>query len=89
VKTIVEYTTAYFFKLMLWFRYRVKVVGLDKLTPEILNRKGGVVFLPNHPSYFIDPIVATLAVWPKFPIRPMVVEYMYYTTSATIGHRCS
>jgi long-chain-fatty-acid--[acyl-carrier-protein] ligase len=79
MKTVVEYLIAYFFKFILWFRYRVKVVGLENLNPQTLPRKGGVIFLPNHPSYFIDPIVATLAVWPKYPIRPMVVEYMYYT----------
>lgn len=78
MKKIVEYIIAYLFKLALWFRYRIRVKGLDKLTPEVLNRPGGVVFIPNHPTYYIDPIVATLAVWPKFPIRPMIVEYMYY-----------
>lgn len=66
-------------RLALWFRYRIRVEGLDKLTPQALDRPGGVLFLPNHPSYFIDPIVATLAVFPKFPIRPMITEYMYYT----------
>ncbi|MEI8365907.1 MAG: AMP-binding protein [Parachlamydiaceae bacterium] len=79
MKTIVEYIIAYTLKLALMFRYRIKVVGLDKLTPEALNRPGGIVFMPNHPAYFIDPIVVTLAVWPRFPIRPMIVEYMYYT----------
>lgn len=79
VKKIVEYIIAYLMRIALWFRYRIKVEGLDNLTPETLNRSGGVLFLPNHPSYFIDPIVATLAVFPKFPIRPMIVEYMYYT----------
>ena len=79
MKKIVEYVIAYLMRFALWFRYRIRVEGLDKLTPEALNRSGGVLFLPNHPSYFIDPIVATLAVFPKFPIRPMIVEYMYYT----------
>jgi len=79
VKTFLAYLIAYLFKFALWFRYRIKVQGLDKLTPETLSKSGGVLFLPNHPAYFIDPIVCTLAVWPKFPIRPMIVEYMYYT----------
>lgn len=78
MKKVVEYLIAYLFKIALWFRYRIRVVGLEKLTPDVLNRPGGVVFMPNHPTYYIDPIVATLAVWPKFPIRPMIVEYMYY-----------
>lgn len=79
MKKVVEYVIAYFMWFILWFRYRIRVEGLDKLTPKNLDRSGGVLFLPNHPSYFIDPIVATLAVFPKFPIRPMIVEYMYYT----------
>jgi acyl carrier protein len=79
VKKIVEYLIVFFMRLALWFRYRVRVVGLEKLTPKVLNRPGGVLFLPNHPSYFIDPIVTTLSIFPKFSIRPMVVEYMYYT----------
>lgn len=79
MKKIVEYLLAYFFRIVLWFRYRVKIVGLEKLTPEALNKKGGVVFLPNHPCAFTDPILVTLAAFPRFPIRPMIVEYMYYT----------
>lgn len=79
MKKIVEYLIAYMFKIVLFFRYRITVKGLDKLNPETLKRPGGILFLPNHPSYFVDPIVATIAVWPKFSIRPMVVEYMYYT----------
>lgn len=79
MKKVVEYLIAYFFKFILFFRYRIRVKGLDKLTPENLKKSGGVLFMPSHPSYFIDPIAVTLAVWPKFPIRPMIVEYMYYT----------
>lgn len=79
MKKVVEYIIAYSMRILLWFRYRIRVEGLDQLNSKTLNRPGGVVFLPNHPTYFIDPIVATLAVFPKFPIRPMIVEYMYYT----------
>ena len=63
---------------MLWFRYRIEFRGLDQVGPETLNRPGGVLFLPNHPCVFIDPVVATLGAWKKYPIRPMVVEYFYY-----------
>jgi hypothetical protein len=35
-------------------RYRIKVTGLEKLTPATLPKKGGIVFLPNHPAE-IDP----------------------------------
>lgn len=65
-------------KIALWFRYRITVKGLDKLTPEALNRPGGVLFLPNHPSMLIDPVSVVQAIWKRFPVRPLIVEYMYY-----------
>lgn len=68
----------YFFKFSLSLRYRIKVEGLEKLTPEVLNKPGGVLFLPNHPAVLVDPVLVFLAVWHKFPLRPMMIEYMYY-----------
>lgn len=65
-------------RMALWFRYRIKVEGLEKLTPEALNKSGGVLFLPNHPAVLVDPVAITLALWKKFPIRPMIIEYMFY-----------
>lgn len=78
MRKVLEFLIVYSIRILLWFRYRIKVNGLEKLTPQNLTKPGGVLFLPNHPAFFIDPIVATLAVWPKFVIRPMIVEYMYY-----------
>lgn len=78
MRFFLEFLLAYFLRFVLWFRYKVTVKGLDKLNPEYLNRKGGVLFLPNHTSVFVDPAVITLAVWPKFRMRHMIVEYMYY-----------
>lgn len=78
MKSIVEFIIALISRVALWFRYRIKVVGLEKLNSETLSKPGGVLFLPSHPTYFIDPIINTLAVYPKYVIRPMVVEYMYY-----------
>lgn len=79
MKTLVKHILAFFFRIAFWFRYRVTIKGLEKLTPDALNKPGGILFMPNHPAIFIDPTLVTLATWPKFPIRPMIVEYMYYT----------
>jgi len=65
-------------RLILSFRYKIKVEGLDTLNSETLKKPGGILFLPNHPSVFVDPTLAVLAVWKKFPIRPLIVEYMFY-----------
>lgn len=67
-----------FIRFALWFRYRVKIKGLENLNSETLNKPGGILFLPNHPTVFVDPTLVTLAVFNKYPIRPLIVEYMYY-----------
>ncbi len=69
----------YTVRLALWFRYRVTIKGVENLTPALLNKSGGVLFLPNHPTVFVDPTLVALAIWKKYPIRPVIVEYMYYT----------
>lgn len=78
MKAIAEYLIIGFMRLLLWFRYRIHVEGLNKLKPEQFNRSSGILFLPNHPTYYIDPMITSLTVWHKFPVRPLIVEYMYY-----------
>lgn len=62
----------------LWFRYKVTIKGLDQINPTVLKKPGGVLFLPNHPAIFVDPALVTIWASKKYPIRPMVTEYMYY-----------
>jgi len=78
VKKLVEFLLKYFLKFVLSFRYRVEYKGLENLKPETLNKPGGVLFLPNHPAVFVDPVFATLGAWKVCPIRPIIVEYMYF-----------
>ncbi len=66
-------------RFTLWFRYRVTIKGVENLNADTLSKPGGILFLPNHPTVFVDPTLVTLAIWKKYPIRPMIVEYMYYT----------
>lgn len=75
---ILKFFWSTFFYFILWFRYKIEVKGLDRLNSKTLTRQGGVLFLPNHPTIFVDPVVATLSILPKYVIRPMIVEYMYY-----------
>lgn len=79
MRKVVEFFFALIMGWVLWFRYRIVYKGLENLNKETLNKPGGVLFLPNHPTVFVDPLAVTLGVCRKFPIRPMVVEYMYYT----------
>lgn len=65
-------------RLSLWFRYHVKVEGADKLNPSVLSKPGGILFLPNHPTVYVDPVLIATEIMKKYTIRPMVVEYMYY-----------
>jgi len=59
-------------------RYRLKVSGLEKLTSANLPKKGGILFLPNHPAE-IDPVIMSLLLWPKYHVHPLVVEGWYHT----------
>ena len=58
-------------------RYRIKVTGLEKLNLANLPKKGGILFLPNHPAE-IDPVIMSLIFWPKYQVHPIVVEEWYY-----------
>lgn len=80
MRKFVAYLILYFIKFALWFRYRVQYKGLDKLNRQRLNKPGGVLFLPNHPTVFVDPSLVVIGVYRKYPIRPLIVEYMYYAT---------
>lgn len=79
MKMAILWVLNYFFRFIFWFRYKVTVKGLEKLTSENLKRPGGVIFAPNHPAVFVDPTLVTLSVFPKFVIRPMIVEYFYFS----------
>jgi len=50
---------------------------LEKLTPETLPKKGGILFLPNHPAE-IDPVMLTMVLWKKYQAHPLIVEQFYY-----------
>ena len=69
----------YTLRFALSFRYRVTIKGLDKMNPTVLNKPGGVLLLPNHSTFFVDPTLVAMAIWKKYPIRPLIVEYMFYT----------
>jgi len=79
MKRFVEMLLFLILRIVLWFRYRIKIKGVEKLNKKNLNKPGGVIFLPNHPCVFIDPATVAMAVSRRFPIRPMIVEYFYYT----------
>ncbi len=67
---------SYFLRGLLSLRYRIEVRGLDQLTPERLNRKEGTLFLPNHPAH-MDPLINFVWLWPRFRMRPLVLESLY------------
>jgi long-chain-fatty-acid--[acyl-carrier-protein] ligase len=64
-------------KWVVGLRYRVSVKGLEELCSKKLNRRGGILFLPNHPAE-IDPVILMLQFWKRFRPRPLVVEHFYY-----------
>lgn len=82
MKKIFTIICYYLLKALLALRYRIHIKGLENLTPEHLDRKGGVLFLPNHPSQ-LDPLMVTLALQKTYPVRPVAIDYVYYTPGLT------
>lgn len=64
-------------RCLIGIRYRLNVRGMENLTPENLPKKGGILFLPNHPAE-IDPVILTMILWKKYHAHPLVVETFYY-----------
>jgi long-chain-fatty-acid--[acyl-carrier-protein] ligase len=62
-------------RAVLSLRYKIEVRGMKTLE-ERLKRKGGILFLPNHPAH-MDPLFITLLLWPRFRMRPLVIEYVF------------
>jgi 1-acyl-sn-glycerol-3-phosphate acyltransferase/acyl carrier protein len=61
---------AWFVRSLLWFRYRVRVTGLKKVTER---GKKGILFLQNHPA-LIDPVIVTANLLGTFRPRPLADE---------------
>jgi long-chain-fatty-acid--[acyl-carrier-protein] ligase len=66
---------------ILSIRYRIRVRGIENLNPKVLSKKGGILFLPNHPAE-IDPVLLTLVLWGRYRAHPLVVEHFYYLKGA-------
>ncbi len=66
----------YVIRILFRVRYRVKVVGEKGLNRKKFHDKAGILFLPNHPA-LVDPIFLFTILWPKFQLRPLVIEYIY------------
>lgn len=67
---------SYIVRAGLSLRYRVEVRGLEKMTPERLNREQGILFMPNHPAH-MDPLFIFLWLWPKYKMRPLEIDHIY------------
>ncbi|MBM4311986.1 MAG: AMP-binding protein [Deltaproteobacteria bacterium] len=67
---------SYILRAVLSLRYRIQVRGLEKLTPERLNRKQGILCMPNHTAH-MDPLILFLLLWSNYRMRPLVIEYIF------------
>lgn len=70
---VLSFVLSRFFGLLLSLRYRVKVIGLEKIP----QGQGGTLFLPNHPAE-MDPIILGTRLWNSHRPRPVVLETFYH-----------
>lgn len=64
----------WFVRLIVSLRYRVHYKGLD----ELKKNGKGAMFLPNHPTMLVDPLLVCLPIWKRFRPRALITEYMFY-----------
>lgn len=81
LKKLVAEAIYLFVWAVLSIRYRIRVRGIENLNPKVLSKKGGILFLPNHPAE-IDPVLLTLVLWGRYRAHPLVVEQFYYLKGA-------
>jgi len=55
-------------------RYRVRTKGCFEASQAKLDN--GILFLPNHSAH-MDPPLIFFFFWPKYRMRPLVIEYIY------------
>ncbi|MBS0625722.1 MAG: AMP-binding protein [Verrucomicrobia bacterium] len=55
-------------------RYKVRTKGCFEVLDEKLEN--GILILPNHSAH-MDPPLLFFYFWPKFRMRPVVIEYIY------------
>lgn len=66
-------------KLAFLFRYKITYKGLDEIVEKLKGEKKGILFLPNHPAVFSDPLIVTVPLLQHFQARPLIVDYMYFS----------
>lgn len=76
MKKIVAYFLHLFLRILISLRYRIKVDGLDLITPQTLPKRGGVLFLANHPAE-IDPLILLVTLWYPFKPHPIAIDYLF------------
>jgi long-chain-fatty-acid--[acyl-carrier-protein] ligase len=64
---VLRWLACYFFRALVWLRYRVQTRGLEKLR----SLKGPTLILPNHPA-LVDPLILMTRTWPYKQPRPML-----------------
>lgn len=73
---------SFFARAVLSLRYRITVEGMEQVQNKPngrLDPKKGTLFLPNHPAH-MDPLFLFLILWPKYRMKPLVIEYVYRTS---------
>ncbi len=66
-------------QMALRVRYKIRYVGIEEVKKALHGHAKSILFLPNHPAVFNDPLIITVPLLKHFSVRPLIVEYMYYS----------
>lgn len=76
MKKIIGFVLHLFLRILISLRYRIKVEGFDRLSSELSSKRGGVLFLANHPAE-IDPLILLVTLWYPFKPHPIAIDYLF------------
>lgn len=69
---------AYFLLFIVFkIRYKIRSEGLEEAINKRRYPSRGILFLPNHPTIFVDPLIMTGLITFQRPVRPVVIDYIY------------
>lgn len=63
-------------RLALGLRYRIKVIGLEKIQQEVKFKDKGILFLANHPAE-VDPAIVARILWLTFHPKPVALDALF------------
>lgn len=76
MKSLAEFFVYLLLRFSLSLRYKIRIKGKKELKRMQFPKKGGILFLANHPAE-IDPCILLSVFWYPFKPHPVAIDYLF------------